>query len=182
MQKKFVGIVGLICLSFLVMFGYQASANQAPVIFQVPSTCDLPEMTSAFDVRIPGSGYVPTDWQPAEGTQLKLFLDNAGIACTYGIQSAEVGGTVMWMKDSNGLFNNQETAWKAQKYRAIDIQGIDESAAYLLPVTATGVDGMYIWEVNLLVDDMWISVAGSFIHDITEARDIISAALDVARQ
>lgn len=175
-------MVGLIFLLSLAMFGYQASANQAPVTLQVPSTCDLPEMISAFDTRIPGSSYVPTDWQPAEGTQLKLFLDNAGIACTYGIQSAEVGGSVMWMKDTKGLFKNHETVWKAQQYRAINIPGIDESAAYLLPVTATGADGIYIWEVNLLVDDMWISIAGSFIQDITEAEEIINVALDVARQ
>lgn len=182
MLKRFAGILALVGVSALFMLGYRTNANQTAVTYQAPKDCDLSVMITAFDKQIPGSQYVPTDWQPADGTQLKLFLDNSGIACTYGIQTAEVGGTVLWMVDENGLFNKQEKTWKSEQYRAIDIPDLTETAAYLLPVTATGVDGAYIWEVNLLVDDLWISLGGSFIQDINEVTDIINAAIEVARK
>jgi hypothetical protein len=168
----------ILCLVFalLLLSGCQYSN------FQVPENCDAPEMIAAFDKRIPGSTYVPTEWQPAEGTLLKIFLDNQGIACTYGIQSAEVGGTVMWTIDTQGLFAKQSELWKSEQYRSIDIEGINESEAYLLPLSATGVDGAYIWEVNLLIEDLWISFGGSFIQDISEATDIINTAIEVARR
>lgn len=62
--------------------------------------------------EIEGSAYVPAEWQPGEGTDLAAALDAGGIACSYGIQVAEVGGTIIWAPTDDELWETRSTEWQ----------------------------------------------------------------------
>jgi hypothetical protein len=147
----------------------------------VPKTCELPGVNSAFAKIIPPSKYIPTKWQPAAGTDLYSVINSGGIACTYGDQEAEVGGTVMWAQNTNGLWDARVEQWKKDGMIPVDIPGINEIAAYKLPDGATAADGLPAWKVNLLIGDIWIQLGAGFIQSWNEATPIIQAAIDAAK-
>ena len=156
--------------------------NEAPTssMYKVPSTCELAGVNDAFAKIIPPSKYIPTEWTPAEGTDLYDVINSGGIACSYGDQDAEVGGTVMWAINKDGLWDKQVAKWQKEGLEKVDIPGIDESAAYKLPEGSTSADGMPAWRVNLLIGDLWIQLGAAFIQSFDEATPIIQAAIDAA--
>lgn len=156
------------------------SSTEKTSIYKVPASCELDSVNSAFAKIIPPSKYIPTEWNPAEGTDLYAVINSGGIACTYGDEAAEVGGTVMWAINKDGLWDERVSAWQAEGLEAVDIPGVDESAAYKLPEGATSADNMPAWRVNLLIDDLWIQLGAAFIQSFDEATPIIEAAIDAA--
>ncbi len=156
------------------------SSNEKTSIYKVPASCELDSVNSAFAKIIPPSKYIPTAWKAAEGTDLYAVINSGGIACTYGDQDAEVGGTVMWAINKDGLWDERVAAWKTEGLESVDIPGIEESAAYKLPEGATSADNMPAWRVNLLIGDLWIQLGAAFIQSFDEATPIIEAAIDAA--
>ena len=150
-------------------------------IYNVPASCELDSVNAAFAKIIPPSKYIPTEWTPAEGTDLYAVINSGGIACSYGDQDAEVGGTVMWAINKNGLWDERVAVWQAEGLESVDIPGIDESAAYKLPEGATSADNMPAWRINLLIGDLWIQLGAAFIQSFDEATPIIQAAIDSAK-
>ena len=151
--------------------------TKAPGI--IPSTCELAGVNAAFAKIIPPSKYIPTEWTPAEGTDLYAALNGGGNACSYGDQDAEVGGTVIWAPSN--LWPEREEVWKSEGLEWVDIPGIEESAAYKLPDGSTSADGMPAWRVNLLINGVWIQLGAAFIQSFDEATPIIQAAIDVSK-
>lgn len=149
--------------------------------YTVPKTCELPDVNSAFAKIIPPSKYIPTQWQPANGTDLAAVINSGGIACTYGDQEAEVGGTVMWAQNVDGLWDSRLEQWKKDGMVQTDIPGIDESAAYKLPDGSTAADGLPTWKVNLLIGDIWIQLGAGFIQSWNEATPIIQSAINATK-
>jgi hypothetical protein len=143
---------------------------------KVPESCDIAEVISEFDAQVPGSKFVPTDWQPFPGTDLDAALTNQGIACTYGIQVAEVGGTILWASNSSNAWEERKQSWIEAGDTPIDLPGIQESAAYILQ-DGTSADEMHVWRVNLLINGVWIQVGASFLQNLDEALPIIKAAI-----
>lgn len=180
--KSFAGISALI---FLTSCGANSNdekkATPTPSMYKVPSTCELAGVNDAFAKIIPPSKYIPTEWTPAEGTDLYDVINSGGIACSYGDQDAEVGGTVMWAINKDGLWDKQVAKWQKEGLEKVDIPGIDESAAYKLPEGSTSADGMPAWRVNLLIGDLWIQLGAAFIQSFDEATPIIQAAIDAAK-
>jgi hypothetical protein len=144
---------------------------------KIPETCELAEVNRSFAKIIPPSKYIPTEWMPAEGTDLAAALNAGGIACTYGDQNAEVGGTVIWAPESAWI--EREDSWKSEGMEQVDIPNINEGAAYKLPDGSTSADGMPAWRVNLLINGVWIQLGAAFIQSFDEATPIIQAAIDV---
>lgn len=168
-------------LSIILLAGCSStSANESSEQtsqLKPPSSCEQPAVIAAFDAQVPGSKYVPTEWQPAEGTDLYDVYQAGGIACTYGIQVAEVGGTVMWAPNSDNLWDRKAQEWLALGQKQIDLPGIDEQDAYILKEGSTSADEMHLWGVNLLINGVWIQVNASFLQNIDEATPIIEAAI-----
>lgn len=148
---------------------------------KVPTNCELENVNAAFAKIIPPSEYIPTDWMPAEGTDLYAALNNGGIACTYGDEAAEVGGTVIWALATDALWQELVTKWESEGLEKVDIPSVDEVAAYKLPDGSTSVDGMPTWRVNLLMNGVWIQLEAAFIQSYDEATPIIEAAIDSAK-
>ena len=64
---------------------------------------------------------------------------------------------------------------------AVDIPGVDETAAYKLPEGATSADNLPAWRLNLLIGDLWIQLGAAFIQSWDEATPIINAAIAAAK-
>lgn len=148
------------------------------VTYSSPKNCELESLIAAFDTLVPGSKYVPTQWQPAKDTDLYDAYAADGIACSYGIQSAEIGGTIMWAKISEQTWESKKVAWLENNQIVIDIPGVNESSATSLKLGSTGADNKPTWAVNLYVNDVWIQVVASFIQSLDQAMPIIEAAIE----
>lgn len=131
---------------------------------------------AAFDAQVAGSSYVPTEWQPGEGTDLATAIDAGGIACSYGIQVAEVGGTILWAPADNELWASRSIEWQEYGQTPIDLDGVDEEAAFILQ-EGTAADEMHVWTINLLIDGIWIQIGATFLQTVDEASEIIAAAV-----
>jgi hypothetical protein len=143
---------------------------------KVPSTCELPNVVKEFAAQVPGSKYVPTKWEPSPDTDLEAALNNEGIACTYGIQVAEVGGTILWASNAEGIWESRKQSWLDAGEKPIDLPGINEVAAYILQ-DGTSADEMHVWRVNFLIEGIWIQVGASFFQNLEEALPIIKASI-----
>ena len=162
----------------------QSAATPSPVntvTYNIPVTCKLPEVNAAFAKIIPPSKYIATKWQPAPGTDLYAAINGGGIACSYGDQEAEVGGTILWALNKDGLWDSRIAKWQKDGMVAVDIPGIDETAAYKLPEGATSADNLPAWRVNLLIGNLWIQLGAAFIQSWDEATPIITAAIAAAK-
>jgi hypothetical protein len=146
----------------------------------VPVSCELPTVIEAFKQRLDGAAFIPTDWQPAEGTDLYDVYEAGGIACTYGIESAEIGGTLMWAPASDDLWLEKSAEWKAVGYVGVDVPDVDEHEAWVLESTAA--DGQAVWFINFHVGGVWIQFGASkFIASLDDALEIVQAAALVTK-
>ena len=164
-------------LSLLTGCGSSEGTSQnANIKGKVPLSCEVPGVVAEFAAQVPESKFVPTDWQPLPDTDLAAVLDNNGIACTYGIQVAEVGGTGLWTANATNIGEQRKASWTEFGETPIDLPGIDETAAYVLK-EGTESGEMHVWKINLLINDVWIQVGASFFQDVEEALPIIKAAI-----
>jgi hypothetical protein len=145
-----------------------------------PVSCELPAVIEAFNQRLDGAAFIPTEWQPAEGTDLYEVYEAGGIACTYGIESAEIGGTVMWAPASDDFWLEKSTQWKAAGYVEVDIPDVDEHEALVLESLAA--DGQAVWFINFHIGGVWIQFGASkFIASLDDALEIVQAAALVTK-
>ena len=147
---------------------------------KVPISCEIPDVVDEFVAQVPGSKYVPTDWQPLPDTDLAAVIDNNGIACAYGIQVGEVGGTVLWASNAEGIWDQRKSSWIQYGETPIDLPGIDETSAYVLKEGSESGE-MHVWKINLLINDVWIQVSASFFQNVEEALPIIKAAINATQ-
>ena len=138
-------------LSVLLLTGCGGAAKVLPTAtptathtpqakFSIPSDCTKTGLNEALAKIVKGSKYIATQWQPALGTELADVLNNGGLACSYGLQSAEIGATARWVEDKNMIFENRVNGWLKDGYSKVLLDGIDTDAAYFLlkkPVSYT---------------------------------------------
>jgi len=142
----------------------------------VPSACPQGDFLAAVERYVPGSAFIDTPWEPAPDTDLRAALDAGGIACSYGVQEAEVGATILWAP-SAAAFESRRIVWKADGQELVDVSGADE--AWALRESA-GTE-RHLWALNLLVDGAWIQVNATFLSDLDEAQPLVDAAIAVLR-
>jgi hypothetical protein len=128
--------------------------------------------------RIADAKYIETEWEPAEGTDLYAAYNAGGIACTYGLQEAEVGATILWAPDNKSLFSELTPNWIGFGQKEIDLPGIEEDAAYYLSEGIKGQGEYHIWSINLLINGSWIQVGATFFNSLEDAIPVIKAAID----
>ena len=167
-RRRFVPLLGLAA----VVASSCASGPSATV----PSACPQGDFLAAVERYVPGSAFIDTPWEPAPDTDLRAALDAGGIACSYGIQEAEVGATILWTP-SAATFESRRTVWQADGQERVDVPGADE--AWALRESA-GTE-QHLWALNLLVDGAWIQVNATFLSDLDEAQPLVDAAIAVLR-
>ncbi|NDA82360.1 MAG: hypothetical protein EBY01_04800 [Actinobacteria bacterium] len=163
-------------LSAILLSGCGGDETVKTDYVSVPLFCDETKVLAAFPEKVPNPKYLPTDWEPAEDTDLYAAYKVGGIACSYGIGEAEIGATVIWAPDDGTLFNELSKGWVESGMKEIDLPGIDEEKAFVLTEGTEGEGEYHVWKINLLQDDYWIQVGATFFSSIDEAIPIVKAA------
>jgi hypothetical protein len=140
----------------------------------VPASCPQGGLLAVLNDYVEGSVYIDTPWEPAPDTDLAAALDAGGIACSYGIQEAEVGATVMW--STAEAFVSRRAQWQADGQQAVSVSGANEAWALL---ETTGSE-QHLWALNILSGDLWIHIGATFLPDVESATALVAAALNVA--
>lgn len=129
----------------------------------------------AMNDYIEGSVFIDTPWEPAPDTDLAAAIDAGGVACSYGIQEAEVGATVLW--STAEAFVSRRTQWQADGQVQVEVSGADE--AWVLQ--ETNGSETHLWVLNLLVGDTWIHIGATFLPDLESAGPLVNAAIAEVR-
>lgn len=175
-MKLFAALISSVLLLTGCSSTADSSSPEESISRSVPLSCEIDGVIAAFDEQVEGSFYVPTDWQPGEGTDLDAALDAGGIACSYGIQVAEVGGTIMWAPADDELWATRSAEWQGFGHIPVDLEGFNEDEAYILQ-DGTSADEMHVWMINFLIDEMWIQIGATFLQTVEEASGLIAAAI-----
>jgi hypothetical protein len=144
----------------------------------VPKDCESTKVLAALQKDVRQAQFIDTPWDPAPGTELADFLNNGGIACSYGMQSAEVGITVDWVANGAAMFSNRTPGWLAEGYQKIDIPNLMESEAYFFQKDQSPTNEFSQYQVKFLINGFWINLSSSFGKTIEDSSLWIKAAVD----
>ncbi|MEI6120759.1 MAG: hypothetical protein WCQ06_06595 [Actinomycetes bacterium] len=146
--------------------------------FVIPSDCTKTGLNAALSKIVSGSKYIATQWQPSPGTELAEFLNNGGIACSYGLQSAEIGITAKWVDDSKLIFENRESEWLKSGYTKVALDGIDSDAAYFLLKKQSPTQEFHVWSLNFKYKSAWFSLScTSFAQSLADGVPLAKAMI-----
>lgn len=148
-----------------------------PISYSVPKDCLDTDVLAALQKDVRQAQFIDTPWQPAPGTELADFLNNGGIACSYGMQSAEVGLTVDWVADGTKLFNSRTASWLGEGYQKIDIPNLMETDAYFMQKDQSPTNEFHQYHVKFLINGFWINVSSTFGKTIEDGSGWIAAAV-----
>ena len=143
---------------------------------KAPTSCPLEEILPTMNRYVEGSVFIDTPWEPAPGTDLAAAIDAGGIACSYGIQEAEIGATILWAPGKT-VFEDRRAQWQVDGQRKVRVPGTTE--AWIREET-NGAE-QHLWALNILVDDVWIQINTTFIRSIEQAQPLVDATLAVVR-
>jgi hypothetical protein len=177
--RLIVALIGAIGLSGCGTAGKPVPTKSSVVMpLAIPTDCKetsvLPEMQKIAG----GSQFIPTQWQPAPGTELADVLENGGLACSYGLQSAEIGTTVKWVSNAKGLFEKRIAGWVNEGFTKVDIPGLNDSEAYFQLKKQSPTQEFHIWILNVKYRGAWIQVScTAFAQDLESGLPILKAAV-----
>ena len=149
-----------------------------PISYSVPKDCESTKVLAALQKDVRQAQFIDTPWDPAPGTELADFLNNGGIACSYGMQSAEVGITVDWVANGAAMFSNRLPGWLVEGYQKIDIPNLMESEAYFFQKDQSPTNEFSQYQVKFLINGFWINLSSSFGKTIEDSSLWIKAAVD----
>jgi len=141
----------------------------------VPTECPQGDFLVAMNEYVDGSVFIDTPWEPAPDTDLAAAIDAGGVACSYGIQEAEVGATVLW--STAEAFVSRRAQWQADGQVQVEVSGADEAWA----LQETNGSETHVWVLNLLLDDVWIHIGATFLPDLESAGPLVDAAIAEVR-
>lgn len=149
--------------------------------FEAPNDCLKTTILKSFPSDIRNPKFVDTNWTPAVGTDLAAVYASGGIACTYGIQSAEIGTTILWAPDTGNLFNTRKVIWQKNNQIKVDLPGVPEDEAYVITDAARNAGEFHSWYANLLIDGIWIQVGASYVQSLAQGMPLVKAAIAAIR-
>jgi undecaprenyl-diphosphatase len=156
----------------------EVAAPVKPITYSVPKDCESTKVLEALQKDVRQAQFIDTPWEPAPGTELADFLNNGGIACSYGMQSAEVGITVDWVANGSTLFGNRISGWISEGYQKIDIPNLMETEAYFLQKDQSPTNEFHQYHVKFLINGFWINLSSSFGKTMEDGSGWIQAAVD----
>lgn len=155
-----------------------ASTSLQPVALAVPASCIETKVLATLKRTIPEAKFVSTEWTPSKGTELADVLNNSGIACSFGVQSAGVGLTAMWVKDTKALYESRIARWRQDGAKQVDIAQLDESNAYLLHKPQSTSQEFNIWQLNVLIHGFWIQLGLSYGDTLDSGLPLLRSTID----
>lgn len=178
MRSIKLAVVTLISTAFISSCAASDPVATPVVEKSIPSSCETTQVLPLLQQKVTNAKYIVMPWQPAPGTELADVLDNKGIACTYGDQPAEIGVTVMWVKDTGTLYSNRVSGWTAQGFVNMDLSGIDEESAYYLYKPQSQTQEFHVWIVNLKINGIWIQLSSTMANSIEDGLPYLKAAIE----
>lgn len=178
-MKKLAIILAYLLL--LTACGGDSEVTTAPELPSVPNDCTKTKILAAFPEKVPNPKFIDTQWEPSEGTDLYAAYNAGGIACSYGIQEAEVGATILWAPDNQILFDERSAEWIKAGQKELDLPDFAEEKAYVLTEGTEGQGEYHVWAINYLIDGAWIQVGATFFGSIEEAMPLVKAAAESLR-
>lgn len=178
-MKKLAIILAYLLL--LTACGGDSEVTTAPELPSVPNDCTKTKILAAFPEKVPNPKFIDTQWEPSEGTDLYAAYNAGGIACSYGIQEAEVGATILWAPDNQILFDERSAEWIKAGQKEVDLPDFAEEKAYVLTEGTEGQGEYHVWAINYLIDGAWIQVGATFFGSIEEAMPLVKAAAESLR-
>lgn len=158
-----------------------AAPTTAPLTAVIPTSCDLPDMVELIDgLGFSGAIDVTPPWDPADGTDLKLALDNGGIACAWGPPNTDGGVIVYWVPVTDALWTEASELWASSGLEPIDVPDLTEDAAFFTYLPQSATTEFPRWELNLRFTDLWIQVATGSWETPSDGNAVVDAALDIA--
>ena len=139
-----------------------------------PTSCPTDEVLPTMNRYVEGSVFIDTPWEPAPDTDLAAAINAGGVACAYGVQEAEVGAAILWTP-SKDAFADRRVQWQIDGHRKVEVAGADEAWA----LEETNGEEQHLWALNLLVDDVWISINATFLRDLSQAQPLVDVAMSV---
>ena len=153
----------------------------AAVTLQPPADCDQPSMVALINgLGFTGAEDVTPPWTPAEGTTLKLALDDGGLACAWGPPNTDAGVVVWWSTVDDDGWTAATDIMISEGQADIDVAGLDEDAAMFIFEPASDDAIFPHWELNARFDDLWIHVATSSWEFPADGNAVVSEALTLA--
>lgn len=146
--------------------------------YRVPASCASTQMLGAVKATISNATVISTAWTPAAGTELADVLNDGGIACSYGVQSAEIGATTMWVENKAQVFEYRIPAWLNGGYHRVDIPGYPKARAYLLFKPQSPTQEFRIWQLEMLINGYWIRISTSSGDTAESNIGLITAAVN----
>lgn len=157
------------------------AAEVPPPASVIPSSCDLPELVELIDgLGFPGAIDVTPLWDPADGTDLKLALDNGGLACAWGVPETDGGVVVYWVPVTDALWIEASELWTSDGMESIDVPDLAEDAAFFTYLPQSETNEFPRWELNVRFTDLWIQVATSSWVNPSDGNAVVESAREIA--
>ena len=104
-------------------------------------------------------------------------MNNGGIACSYGIASAEIGATVRWVLDGANNFDKWKSKWLENGYSQVDLKDFGLNKGYVLIKPQSETQEFAIWTLNFKQSDVWVSISRTSGKNLAAGKDIINAVV-----
>ena len=169
----------LLIVPTLVGCGTTKSPTPAQKIapITIPTTCQESKVLEAVQLEIPDATFIDTKWTPAPDTELADVLNNGGIACTYGVASAEIGATVRWVLDTKNNYEKWSASWQSQGYSKVDLVKFGLTDGYFLMKPQSATQEFAIWNLNFKAGGVWISINKNAGDSLEAGSKIIEAVI-----
>jgi len=175
-------LILLLIVPLLVGCGAQSKTSvmtekAKEIQISIPAKCTDSKVLSAVQQEIPSAVFIDTKWSPAPDTELADILNNGGIACSYGIASAEIGATVRWVSDSANNFDKWKSKWLENGYSQVDLKDFGLNKGYVLIKPQSETQEFAIWTLNFKESDVWVSISRTSGENLAAGKDIINAVV-----
>jgi hypothetical protein len=149
-----------------------------PVGLSVPRDCQNTPIFASLQRQLFDATFIDTSWDPAVGTDLEAILSHGGLACSYGIQSAEIGITSMWVEDPSDFFTSRVKTWLKDGYVKVEIPNLPDISAYFLYKAQSATQEFHVWQVEMQYKGYWVRLSSSFGDSLKANLPLLIAAID----
>ncbi len=177
-MKKFVIAAGAVLLLTSCGTTTPKPTPSAPVVsIAPPASCATTPLLAAVQNEIPGAKWIDTSWTPAAGTDLEAIYSAGGIACSYGIEQSEVGGTFTWARNADDLYNSRVDGWRAAGQEERTVAGLKAERVFVITDATKAKMEIPSFAANVLIDGFWIQIGGAFIQSDAQFASLVKAAV-----
>jgi hypothetical protein len=153
------------------------TSPKTPVSINIPISCPDSKVLAAVRTEINGAEFIDTKWTPAPDTELADVLNNGGIACSFGLSSAEIGATVRWAKDDKNNFEKWIPTWVKEGYEKVNLSQYGLTNGYFLQKSQSATQEFNVWILNFKAGGVWVSIGRTSGTSINDGKKLIEAVI-----